>query len=57
MRVWLVMAVVSWSRKAFGGHGLRRNVRWILVHMLEEYSRHAGHLDLLREAADGTVGD
>jgi uncharacterized damage-inducible protein DinB len=38
-------------------HSERRNVRWILVHMVEEYSRHAGHLDLLREAADGTVGD
>jgi hypothetical protein len=35
----------------------RRNARWILVHMIEEYARHAGHLDLLREAADGAVGD
>ncbi len=38
-------------------HAERRNVRWILVHMIEEYARHAGHLDLLREAADGVVGD
>jgi nitroreductase len=33
------------------------SVRWILVHMIEEYARHAGHLDLLREAIDGTVDD
>lgn len=33
------------------------NERWILIHMVEEYSRHAGHADLLREAIDGTVGD
>jgi uncharacterized damage-inducible protein DinB len=30
---------------------------WILVHVLEEYTRHAGHLDIARELADGTVGE
>ena len=34
-----------------------RSVRWILVHMVEEYARHCGHADLLRQALDGTVGD
>lgn len=33
------------------------SLRWIIVHMIEEYARHVGHLDLLRETADGTVGD
>jgi uncharacterized damage-inducible protein DinB len=33
------------------------DLRWILLHMLEETARHAGHADLLREAVDGTVGD
>jgi hypothetical protein len=33
------------------------NLRWILVHMIEEYARHAGHADFLREAIDGVVGD
>jgi hypothetical protein len=33
------------------------NLRWILVHMIEEYARHAGHADLLREAIDGQTGD
>lgn len=31
------------------------NMRWILVHMIEEYARHCGHADLIREAIDGDV--
>lgn len=30
---------------------------WILVHMIEEYARHNGHADLLRERIDGAVGE
>jgi uncharacterized damage-inducible protein DinB len=33
------------------------SLRWILVHMIEEYARHAGHADFLRERIDGAVGD
>jgi uncharacterized damage-inducible protein DinB len=33
------------------------SLRWILVHMLEETARHAGHLDIMREAIDGQTGD
>jgi uncharacterized damage-inducible protein DinB len=33
------------------------SLRWILIHMLEETARHAGHLDLMREAIDGKTGD
>jgi uncharacterized damage-inducible protein DinB len=32
------------------------SLRWILVHMIEEYSRHNGHADLLRESIDGATG-
>jgi uncharacterized damage-inducible protein DinB len=32
------------------------NLRWIYVHMIEEYARHNGHADLLRERIDGTTG-
>jgi hypothetical protein len=32
-------------------------LRWIMVHLVEEYARHCGHADLLREAIDGTTGD
>ena len=35
----------------------RRSLRWVLIHMIEEYARHCGHADLLREAVDGAVGD
>ena len=34
-----------------------RNIRWIYVHMIEEYARHNGHADLLRERIDGVTGD
>jgi uncharacterized damage-inducible protein DinB len=33
------------------------SLRWILVHMIEEYARHNGHADLLREAVDGQTGE
>jgi uncharacterized damage-inducible protein DinB len=32
-------------------------LRWVLIHMIEETARHAGHLDIGRELADGAVGD
>ena len=38
-------------------HGEDVSLRWILVHMIEEYARHNGHADLLRERIDGAVGD
>jgi uncharacterized damage-inducible protein DinB len=33
------------------------NLRWILLHLIEEYARHVGHADLLRESVDGEVGE
>ena len=33
-----------------------RTLRWILVHLVEELARHAGHLDILRELFDGSAG-
>ncbi|WP_262850568.1 DinB family protein [Mumia quercus] len=33
------------------------NVRWVVAHLVEETARHNGHLDVLRELADGQVGD
>ncbi|HJE52014.1 MAG TPA: DinB family protein [Tessaracoccus flavescens] len=35
----------------------RASLRWIVVHMVEETARHAGHADLLREAIDGVTGE
>jgi uncharacterized damage-inducible protein DinB len=36
--------------------GRRKELREVLVHMIEEYARHCGHADLLRESIDGRVG-
>lgn len=33
------------------------SLRYVLLHMVEEHGRHAGHADLIREAIDGTVGE
>ncbi|MBD0696070.1 DinB family protein [Streptomyces sp. CBMA123] len=37
-------------------HEQRPSLGWILSHVLQEYARHAGHLDIARELADGVVG-
>jgi uncharacterized damage-inducible protein DinB len=37
--------------------GNTMSLRWIMVHMIEEYARHNGHADLIRERIDGVVGD
>lgn len=33
------------------------SLRWVLIHMVEETARHAGHVDIVRELIDGTIGD
>jgi hypothetical protein len=38
-------------------HGHDVSLRWIYVHMIEEYARHNGHADFLRERIDGVTGD
>ena len=37
--------------------GEQFNLRWIYTHMIEEYARHNGHADLIRERVDGATGD
>ncbi|MFD4507146.1 DinB family protein [Streptomyces sp. NPDC058457] len=63
-------AEIEAARQAAAGFGLddlskgrhRRtgqqiNLRWIHTHMIEEYARHNGHADLIRERIDGATGD
>ena len=38
-------------------HGEPCSLRWIYLHMIEEYARHNGHADLLRQCIDGATGD
>jgi uncharacterized damage-inducible protein DinB len=49
------------SRRALDATGFQRtgrevSMRWILNHMIEEYSRHNGHADLIRQRVDGVTG-
>jgi len=43
----------------FEGARPHRNysLRWVLIHLIEEYARHNGHADLLRERIDGATGE
>jgi uncharacterized damage-inducible protein DinB len=52
-----VAAAPSLDVTGTGRRGERYSLRWIMVHMIEEYARHNGHADLLRERIDGAVGD
>ena len=44
------------SRRAWPD-GRSPSLRWILVHMIEEYARHNGHADLIRESVDSSTGE
>jgi Protein of unknown function (DUF664) len=44
------------ARRAWAD-GRAPSLRWILVHMIEEYARHNGHADLIRESIDGQTGE
>jgi uncharacterized damage-inducible protein DinB len=39
------------------GNGKHFDLRWVLLHLIEETARHAGHADLIREAIDGSTGE
>ena len=49
-------AALDTTHPAWGGQGFP-SLRWVLVHMIEEYARHNGHADLLRQSIDGETGE
>ena len=56
-----VLAVTPLTARPLGTHGdpdsdQPPDVRWIVLHMIEETARHAGHLDIARELIDGQTG-
>ncbi|HEV8557816.1 MAG TPA: DinB family protein [Actinophytocola sp.] len=53
----LVAATPSLDVTGTQRDGNKVSLRWILVHMIEEYARHNGHADLLRERLDGATGE
>ena len=48
---------LGYSAKGTFSDGRSPSLRWILCHMIEEYARHNGHADLLRESIDGATGE
>jgi hypothetical protein len=55
-------AAVDTSRTIVQAHSLdaisqQFSMRWIISHLIEEYARHNGHADLLRQELDGAVGE
>jgi hypothetical protein len=52
----LVAAAPSFDISGLRG-GIRVSLRFVMTHMIEEYSRHNGHADLLRENLDGSTGE
>jgi Protein of unknown function (DUF664) len=46
----------TWTATTRSGDELTFDLRWVFLHMIEEYARHLGHADLLRECVDGTTG-
>lgn len=47
----------SLGRTFVTGGGTTVSLRYVMVHLVEEYGRHAGHLDLIRQSVDGLVGE
>ncbi len=43
--------------ETFTNRGQTISVRWMWQHLVEEYARHNGHADLLRESIDGATGE
>ena len=56
-RVAIVGQATSLDALSASAERPTRDLRWVMAHMIEEYARHNGHADLLRECIDGAVGD
>ncbi|WP_101653425.1 DUF664 domain-containing protein [Brevibacterium ihuae] len=59
-RSWMIVESIgglSTTAARPASDGTTWDLRWVLVHMVEEYNRHLGHADLLRESIDGATGD
>jgi uncharacterized damage-inducible protein DinB len=51
-----VAEALAETHPAWDGQG-QVSLRWVLVHLVEEYARHNGHADLIRQSIDGEVGE
>jgi len=53
----IARSVPSLDVRGPGPHRPEKTARWILVHMVDETARHAGHADVIRELIDGRAGE
>ena len=56
-RIRREIAAVPLDHEHTDKRGRTFSLRWVYLHMIEEYARHNGHADLLREAIDGATGE
>jgi hypothetical protein len=56
-RIRTEIAAVPLDHEYTDKRGKTFSLRWVYLHMIEEYARHNGHADLLREAIDGVTGE
>ena len=52
-----VIAELDLEATGTAWYGATVTLRWVLIHMLEDTARHAGHMDIVRELIDGATGD
>ncbi|NUP26639.1 MAG: DinB family protein [Nocardia sp.] len=51
------VAALALDHRCRHPNGTEYSLRWVYLHLIEEYARHNGHADLLRERIDGRTGD
>jgi uncharacterized damage-inducible protein DinB len=56
-RIRLDIAAVPLDAEFTDRRGTPYSLRWVYIHMIEEYARHNGHADLIREGIDGVTGE
>jgi hypothetical protein len=52
-----VRSLPSLTTPTLGRRGEGTDLRWVLLHLINETARHAGHADAVRELLDGTTGE
>ena len=57
VEVALALGGLDQPTRRSGEKGWSPSLRWVVCHMIEEYARHNGHADLLRESVDGLTGE
>ena len=54
---WVDQGLTTFLEHRFADESAAPQLHWILLHLIQEYARHAGHLDIARELIDGVTGE